>query len=296
MTARRFIRKINQFTIAGMCLISVLTVARAQDNPVKIRLNSAGIVQNSAYRVEKSAGFGFSGQFNRRLTKNFDITLRVGYNTHYLTQDSVLDEWNWDYWDLRYTDYLDNLGTFTKKNGKLHYTKNDTTFLADFDPRQTLGETMLSLGLEYHKDLTKNIRFYTDCNFGVNVYRRNIKMVEDWTKTFHWDTTSTAMKTNLELLREVFGLDSSTVEYDYEYQIQITHFAPPKKGKLFFVSPTVGMRFYLSPSMDLDVAYQFIYYFDGGKLGNMFGFSKNSYRWYPLKSTSQLTFGITFKY
>jgi len=291
---------------------SMLFAQLAEDGPIKIKILTAGQMQNHNYRAEFGQGIGAGGQFNVRLTKNLDFTFKAGYDYMFMRQDSVVREWRWDYWRERYIDWLfmgalspTQIDSFSMV---LEYVRFDSSFIGYFNPRQNLGELRFSVGLEGHLPISNRMTLYSDFNFGFNRYRRSLKMVENWTKRFHWYYDSTGVANGLytedeirklDQFRHYMGADTNTYEFDYDLKVRVTHFAPAKVGNRFFVSPTVGLRIYLSPSVDLDLAYMGVFYLKRDLIESfekLFNIPQRNYRWFPLDSKSMFLIGFTFKY
>ena len=86
----------------------------------------------------------------------------------------------------------------------------------------------------------------------------------------------------------------STEKFDYEFNYELLHFAPAKKGTRIFVAPAVGVKIYLSPSFDLELAGQYVYYVNQDRI---FGILlAQGQEWLPIKSKILLTMGLIFKY
>ncbi|MBC7185786.1 MAG: hypothetical protein H5U38_02005, partial [Calditrichaeota bacterium] len=71
-------------------------------------LRIAGSVhgQTEAYRVERAIGIGSDLQMLFRLRGGLYVKLGAGYDYLWLRQRDVLDEWQWDYWEKTYIDFL----------------------------------------------------------------------------------------------------------------------------------------------------------------------------------------------
>ena len=287
-------------------------VLPAQENPLKIKLLFSGQTQNSPYRAESAFGYGYGGQLNYRLTQRLDFTFRVGYDYLFLHQDSVVREWQWAYWRERYIDWLFSgslspaqIDSFSLA---LEYVRFDSAYIGIFNPYQNLGELRFSSGLELAQALTPRLTFYTSLALGVTRYQRTLKMVEHWTKRYHfqWDSVKVANQSytpaeleRLRQFRKYYGADSTVYEFDYDYKARVTHFAPAKKGWRIFTEPIIGMRWKLSSAMDLDLAYTGVFYFSRKitrPLENLLGIKSSAMQWFPLQSKSMLTVGVTFNY
>ncbi len=247
----------------------------AQNQPLKVKLISSYQFQNEAYKASSADGFGIGGQLNYSIWKGLDVSLNLYYDYMNLQQDDVLDEWEWDYWEQTYIDFLP--GTEPEiVNETLRYTSTDSIYSAVFEPSQYLKELRLFVGFEYNFPLTKSIQIYTGAKGGFSLFYRELKMQEHWTKRFKLDSLSTE-------------------KFDYEFNYDLLHFAPTREGKILFITPSLGTRIYLSSSVDLDLGARYIYYLQRDEL---FGIkiSQAAKRWFPIKSKTLLSIGLTFKY
>ncbi|MBD3290874.1 hypothetical protein GF337_18850, partial [candidate division KSB1 bacterium] len=125
----------------------------SQGRPIKIRISSSAHSQTSEYKVSEAQGFGLGAQMKFRLRQNLDLNLNVRYDYSFLEQNDVLDEWEWDYWEDTYIDFIPGAEPEII-NKTLVYTSTDSIYSAVFDPTQRLQELKLSLGFEYSLPLT----------------------------------------------------------------------------------------------------------------------------------------------
>ncbi len=314
-------------TITNRLIFGILVLGSfsfAQDlSPYKVKLFGGLQQQNTEKLASEARGFLMGLQINRELVNHLDWNVRIGYDYSYLDEDTVLLEWEWDYWE-QYIDWMlmgatrleiDSMSIYKE------YWRTDSSYHGAFNPRQTLGEVMLSSGLEFNMPVLKNVALYGGVNLGANIYKRRIKMVEDWTKkfTFSFDSTKLANDLMDEYAQERFELfmdlhendpqtyplnydynsDSSNVVYRfrYAYDIQITHFSPAKTGSRFFASPFLGCRVALNKTVDLDLGYYGIFYLENvEKLEDLFRFASQSERWFPYESKSSFVLSLTFNY
>ncbi len=251
------------------------TFVSSQDKPTRIRINSSLHTQTGEYKVSEAQGFGLGAQMKFRVRKKLDFNLNVNYNYSFLEQNDVLDEWEWDYWEDTYIDFIPGAEPEII-NKTLLYTSTDSIYSAVFDPTQRLQELKLSLGFDYTFQLTKRLSLYFGFDGGFSLFFRELKMQEHWTKRFKTDSLSSE-------------------KFDYEFNYDLLHFAPTKKGNKFYTSTFVGTKFYLSNSLDLDMGVHYVNYFHRDKLLGI-NFSENARRWFPIKSKVMIAFGLTFKY
>ncbi|HAE88210.1 TPA: hypothetical protein DCG86_09355 [Candidatus Marinimicrobia bacterium] len=308
--------------ILGLLILGSYTPA--QDlSPYTVKLFGGYQQQNTEKLASDARGFLVGMQVNRDLVSRLDWNVRLGYDYSTLDEDTVLLEWEWDYWE-QYIDWMlmgatqleiDSMSIYKE------YWRTDSSYHGVFNPHQTLGEVMISTGLEFDLPVMKKVSLYGGVNLGANIYKRQIKMVEDWTKnfTFNFDSTKLANDLMDEYAQERFDIfmdlhednpntypltydynsDSSNVIYRfrYAYDIQITHFSPAKTGSRFFASPFLGCRVALNKTVDLDLGYYGIFYLKNvEKLEDLFRFASQSERWFPYESKSTFVFSLTFNY
>jgi len=249
--------------------------ALAQENSIKLKILGDLQMQNSVYRVEEARGFGLGSQMNFPLTQRLDFCLHVNYDYMWLSQNDVLDEWNWDYWEQTYIDFLP--GTEPEiVNQTLRYTSTDSIYSATFEPEQRLKELRLFAGVEYQLPITAKLTCYAGLSAGVSLFFRELHMEEHWIKRFKVDSLSTE-------------------KFDYDYPFELLHFAPTKKGTILFGAPSLGVRYFLNETVDLDVSIHSLLYYQKNRIAGVL-VSSGGEEWYPLKSKTQVKFGLTFKY
>lgn len=259
---------------ALLLVLSTFLPLQGQNEWVKIRILGAMQSQTQEDKVSSANGFGLGAQMNFVPVQRLEFALKVNYDYAYLEQSDVLDEWDWNYWERTYTDFLPGTDA-TIINQTLLYTSTDSIYSAVFEPTQRLKELRLAAGLEYYLPLSKKTAVFLALDAGMSLFNRELFMHEDWTKRFKVDTLS-------------------TTKFDYEYKYRLLHFAPAKKGNRAFIAPGLGTRVFLSSSVDLNFEARYLYYFDREKLfGVLFGSGQD---WLPFKSKIQLGLGLTFKY
>lgn len=224
-------------------------------------------------------GFGVAAEFRFKLTERFKILLQVGYDYMYLFQDDVLDEWDWDYWEDTYIEFLPGI-TVDEVNKTLRYTSGDSIFSAIFEPSQRLKELRLSTGFGYTQPLFGKLEGIIACELGASLFNRELRMTERWTKRFKLDTLSTG-------------------KFDYEYKYDLLHFAPAKEGTRFYIAPTLGLKYNLGQNADLEFNYRHLQYIDRKyikTIEDFFQITDRSQQWFPVYSKYQFQLGIVFKY
>lgn len=265
-----------------LCIITaiatLLTAALplfSQTVPLKITIGPTLQSQTEIYKAAKAGGYGVGAMMGFILSDRLDFNLKLSYDYMALTQDDVLDEWEWDYWEDTYIDFLP--GTNAEiVNKTLSYTSTDSIYSARFNPAQRLKELRLFAGFEYTLPLYKSVSLYAGMDAGFSLFTRQLHMQEHWTKRFKLDTLSTG-------------------RFDYEFEYDLTHFAPPKKGTKLFASPYMGMKVVLNSSIDLAMGIHYLYYLNRDSLFGI-GLSDDGRKWFPIKSKALINAGLVFKY
>jgi hypothetical protein len=247
----------------------------AQTVPLKISIGPTLQSQTEIHKAAKAHGYGIGAGMGFILSDRLDFNLKLSYDYMALTQEDVLDEWEWDYWEDTYIDFLP--GTDAEiVNKTLTYTSTDSIYSARFDPTQRLKELRFFTGFEYTLPLYKSVSLYAGVDAGFSLFTRQLHMQEHWTKRFKLDTLSTK-------------------KFDYEFEYELTHFAPPKKGTKLFASPYLGIKVLLNPSIDLAMGLHYLYYLNRDSLFGI-GLSDDGKKWFPIKSKVLINAGLVFKY
>ena len=309
-----------------MIIILGVVGAVARELPVEVKLLMYGQQQMEPKVAVSGMGWATGGQFSFLHGKRFATNLRITFDHMTLEEDSVLLEWDWPYWDERYIDWMltgasqeevDSISTLGE------YWRPDSSYHGVFNPYQWVQEVKASIGFQYRQPLTQKLSLYGEVGLGFSRYKRRLKMVEDWWKTFVWEWDSSMVAnseysdmelSNYETFRNLHDEDPETYQfsriysedgnevtyhYEYEYYTRVTHFAPNKKGVRFFVTPVVGLRYRLTRTLDVDLAYHGVWYLEGDfidTVNDWFCISDISITDFPLKSKHMLSLGLTFKY
>ena len=293
-----------------MTLLLFLTVGIAfAAAPVKLSVKLGGQTQHSPYRAETGFGWAADGKISYSLTERVDLGFDIAYDHMMLSEDTVILEWDWPYWDERYIDWLltgasqeevDSISTV------LEYWRPDSSYHGVFQPQQWLNEIRLTLSLGYDLPLGDKLSVFGNIGGGMSIYNRRLKVVEDWMKVFtwEWDSIAVANETlsqdeldNYSIFMDLYDSDPETYLLDttnsiykitYDYFAQVTHFAPDKKGVKFYFTPSLGLRYAIAKDIDIECAYQGVFYFNVGD-----GATKEQF---PIRSKSMIWLGLTFKY
>ncbi|MCF7833248.1 MAG: hypothetical protein K9N05_06715 [Candidatus Marinimicrobia bacterium] len=278
-------------------------------SPVKLSVKLGAQTQNIPYRAETGMGWAVDGKLAYSLTDKFDLSLDVAYDHTVLDEDSVILEWDWAYWDERYIDWLltgasqeevDSISTV------LEYWRPDSSYHGVFKPQQWMEEIRLTLSADYTIPFSEKLSMFGSIGGGLSIYTRRLKVVEDWMKVFTWEWDSIAVASgtldqedldNYLIFMDLHNSDPATYQLDstnamvkitYDYFAQVTHFAPDKKGIKFYLTPSIGLRYSIAKDIDLECAYQGIFYLSVGD-----GVIKEQF---PIRSKSMIWLGLTFKY
>ncbi|MBN2354820.1 hypothetical protein JXO59_01835 [candidate division KSB1 bacterium] len=270
-------RKCFNIFVCLSCLC--VMIGHAQDGAIQTKIYGSLQQLLEKKRLDEGSGYGAGAQISRRITGHLRLTLNIDYELMNLQQADVLDEWDWDYWQDTYIPFLPGIDV-AEVNRTLTYTSTDSIYSCVFDPAQKMKDLRLAIGFLGELPLHKKLVNYAGAAFGVSLFQRELHMTEHWTKRFKLDTLSTE-------------------KFDYEYQYDLLHFAPPKKGQRFFGRFSCGLRYYLTDALDLDCGLHYIYYLqreDVKGLEKLFNISSNDQKYYPIHSKALITLGITFKY
>lgn len=263
-------------TILFVSLVALGSTApgRAQEGGLSLRL--AGSIQShtATYKAQRAAGIGSDLQMAFGVRGGLHLKLGVGYDYLWLRQRDVLDEWEWDYWEKTYIDFLPGAKA-QRVNQTLRYTSADSIYSAVFHPSQQLKELRLLVGLEQVIPVSARWSLGAGCAIGVDLFYRELEMREDWTKRFNVDTTS--------------------ADLDYEFRYRLLHFAPTRKGASLFVSPSLAVRASLTPAIDIGGEVAYIRYFPRDQYMGL-RLSQHGARWLPLKAKVVGGVSVTFKY
>jgi len=296
-------------SITYVILLSLIAAFAFAQAPIKLSVKLGGQTQHSPFRVERALGWAASGKLSYEVSKHIDLALDVAYDHVVLDEDSVILEWDWAYWDERYIDWLltgaskeevDSISTV------LEYWRPDSSYHGVFRPYQWMDEIRLTFSADYNVPLGDKLSMFGSVGAGMSIYSRRLKVVEDWMKVFTWEWDSTAISEgtldqeeydNYLIFMGLHDEDPATYQLDstnsvykitYDYFAQVTHFAPDKKGVKFYLSPSIGLRYGLSDDIDLECAYQGIFYLNVAD-----GVTKEQF---PIRSKSMVWLGLTFKY
>ena len=278
--------------IAG--ILSIPLICYPQNLPLEVKLN-AGLLDvigkgrmndnpgfndfSLDFKDFQKNGFNFGAEFRLKLNSNFKWLFQLDYDAVKLSQDNVLDEWDWKYWEENYVENLPGIDA-DSLNKTLYYESSDGVYKAYFNPQQRLKELQFATGLSASFRITEKIRSGISLAAGVSLYTRELRMRENWTKHFVFDT-----------------LGNSDSEYDYKFNL--LHFAPSKKGSRIFFAPSLDVQYEITQSTAIELNYKYIGYIarrNVKEIENLFKFSKGSDRNFPLESKFRLQLGIVFKY
>lgn len=270
-------KRANYISIV-LIILSLPFVANAQYSRLSVTGMGNLQFQSGESRASEGSGYGGVAQFNFDIGKRFRLNFAVGSDIMNLTQSTVLDEWQWDYWEDTYIDFLPG-ATVEIVNQTLRYDSNDSLFSARFSPDQNLKELTLGVGADYRISLSGKFSGVVGLQLGISKFKRELRMEEHWIKRF--------------------DLDSTVAGLDYEYEYDLLHFAPSKQGSKIFAAPQVGLNYQLSNSLAFTAAGQYLVYFDRSSaewLENLFGISDAGERWFPLKNKLRLGVGLVISY
>jgi len=236
------------------------------------------------------AGYGLEAEMRYIISDNIRLSFQIGYDYMHVYQWDVLDEWDWDYWEKTYIEFIPAL-TVDQANKTFRYNykfnedgqfvpDDSMQFSAKFLPIQRLKELRLGIGGLYRLPVTEKFSAQFRLDGGVSLYTRQLHMREDWIKRFNLSGDSTQI-------------------YDYEYKLNLLHYAPLKKGARFYLTPGVGLNYQLNNVFDFEFDFRFLQYIDrkySAWLEDVFGFPSRSEEQFPVYSKYFFQFGLVFKY
>ncbi|MBN1540522.1 hypothetical protein JW992_00120 [candidate division KSB1 bacterium] len=271
-------------TLISLLWIGGVAVGTSIAKPVDYRalqIDLSGMLQQQTtqHKASEAWGYGAAAQFNYSVGSRSHLFFSIGYDHMQLEQKDVLDEWDWDYWRDTYIEFIPGAQAEVI-NRTLTYTSTDSIYSAVFNPSQSLKELRLGLGVQQEFPLSEKMISYAQLTAGYTLFTRDLSMTENWTKRFKLDSLSIN-------------------RFDYEYQYDLLHFAPPRTGTKLFAAPALGFRWVIGPGVDLNCCAQWIAYSNRNTLEwleNFLGVEPGGDKWFPLRSKMQLTLGLTFKY
>ncbi|MGQ9559873.1 MAG: hypothetical protein ACUVWA_05140 [Candidatus Oleimicrobiaceae bacterium] len=267
-------QKIVSPVILATMMLAPFSCGHAQQGWLAVRMAGSLQTQSQKFKAERAVGIGSSLQMLFAMAKSLHVRVGVGYEYSWLRQKDVLDEWQWDYWEKTYIDFLPGAKA-QHVNQTLHYTSADGIYSATFRPSQQLKELRLHIGLDRTLALGQRLAFVGGCTFGADLFYRELEMREDWTKRFNLDTTS--------------------VDLDYAFHYRLLHFAPTRTGVSYYVAPMAALQVTVSSSIDLDGEVTYVHYFRRDRLLGI-RLAEAGSKWLPLKGKVVAAIGLTFKY
>lgn len=316
---RRLLRGLLVSMLPVFFLLQRPAALFSQEKPYSIDLFSSMQTMGESDRISSGDGWGFGGRMSRDLTKKIDLHLDLSYDHMKLQQDTVLLEWDWDYWDERYIDFLltgaspEEVDSISRALA-IDYQNASATL----HPRQWMQEVKLAGGIGFSQPFGRSFILNISLDAGVSIFERRLKMQEFWTKEYSWKWSTAAYADNaleidekeryeyfLQLLEEkpdIYRSEFDTLN-NVEYQVfyrdidtRISHLAPAKNGSKVFIMPDVSLKWRISEFTDLRLSWRTSYYRDAGKIGELLAFSSNSDKWFPYKTKNQFTLGLNFRY
>ncbi|MBN2780642.1 MAG: hypothetical protein JXR21_01615 [Candidatus Marinimicrobia bacterium] len=291
------------------CLVLLSVTIALAVPPVKLSLSLGAQAQNAPYRAAEGRGGAVEGKLAYPLTDKTNIAFHVSFDHMVLQEDTVILEWDWPYWDERYIDWLLTGASAQEVDSisrVLEYWRPDSSYHGVFKPRQWMNELRLTLSADIKFPINGSWSIFGNIGGGVSIYQRRLKVVEDWTKVFTWEWDSGDVAgdlltgddlENYLIMMDLHDSDPLTYRLDtlssvyrltYDYHATITHFAPDKNGLKFYLTPTLGFRYAIGNGIDLDLAYQGLFYLNiaGGSVRETF----------PVRTKSLVWLGLTFNY
>ncbi|MCK6613509.1 MAG: hypothetical protein L6Q47_04680 [Ignavibacteriaceae bacterium] len=195
---------------------------------------SAGLSKRIKVTEADAVGGGLILKYN--VMDWFSLNLTAGYTLYSVSQDSALQKWNWDFWEIRYrnrvaADLAENPGS-----------------AASLVPVQKMDILPVLLSFSREFELTDNLKISPEIGGGVYFYTRRMYLAESWQRRF----------------------DSYGLTYEYSYR----NFATNKYGNPAVIFAGAGVRYIFTEGFSLEgsVKYQQILKTEGSMGYNEFIF------------------------
>lgn len=164
--------------------------------------------------VNKADGVGGGLTLRFKVADMFVVSLTGGYTLYSVSQDSALQKWNWDFWEIRYknrvaADLAENPGS-----------------KASLVPVQKMDLLPVLIGIGKEFNLSESFAVYAEAGGGLYFYTRRMYLAEEWQRRF----------------------DSYGLTYEYAYR----NFATDKYGNPAVVFGNVTGRYTLSEGFALE--------------------------------------------
>ncbi len=258
-----------------------LPVSGQQLLPLEIKISGGYQQPTGLKQVESANGFTLAGQLAYTATENLNFHFDIGFDQTSLSQQNVLDEWNWGYWEETYVPFLPAVDV-EEVNRTLRYDDGERS--AVFEPEQSLKELRLAIGSAYQLKLSQNITGFIQFDFGASSYSRELRMTEHWTRRFELTESNPDG-----------GIDTTNYNYNYD----LLHFAPAKTGWRLFIAPAIGASYNISESIDLVAETKYLYYLKRSQvewLEELLSIPAESEQFFPFEAKWLIALGVRFNY
>lgn len=173
---------------------------------------STALSKRLSVNKASSVGGGLTLRFD--VSGLFVISLTGGYSLYSVSQDSALQKWNWDFWEIRYrnrvaADLAENPGS-----------------KASIVPVQKMDLMPVLLGFGKEFSISESFSVYPEIGAGIYFYTRRMYLAEEWQRRF----------------------DSYGITYEYSYR----NFASDKFGNPAVIFGNLSARYTLSEGFALE--------------------------------------------
>lgn len=173
---------------------------------------SAGLSKRIRVTEADAVGGGIIVKYN--VMDWFSLNLTAGYTLYSISQDSALQKWNWDFWEIRY------------KNRVAADLNENPGSAASIVPVQKMDILPVLLSLSREFELTERLKISPEVGGGVYFYTRRMYLAESWQRKF----------------------DSYGLTYEYSYR----NFATNKNGNPVVLFAGAGLRYVISEGFSLE--------------------------------------------
>lgn len=173
---------------------------------------SASLSKRISVSEADAVGGGLTLKYN--VSDWFSFNLTAGYTLYSISQDSALQKWNWDFWEIRYrnrvaADLAENPGS-----------------AASIVPVQKMDILPVLISFSREFELMEGLKISPEVGGGVYFYTRRMYLAESWQRKF----------------------DSYGLTYEYSYR----NFATNKYGNPIVLFAGAGLRYIITEGFSLE--------------------------------------------
>lgn len=198
-----------------LAIVSMLMAGAAQAQVTSISFfsdYSSGLSKRIKVTEADAVGGGLILKYN--VMDWFTLNLTAGYTLYSVSQDSALQKWNWDFWEIRY------------KNRVAADLNENPGSAASIVPVQKMDILPVLISFSKEFELTEDLKISPEIGGGVYFYTRRMYLAESWQRKF----------------------DSYGLTYEYSYR----NFATNKYGNPVVIFAGTGLRYVISEGFSLE--------------------------------------------